>query len=116
MAILDASAPGRGPRTRRGRPPAGPVLAAVPDGPPPVPDGALPVPGSAGWAYRPGLGGWGLPAGAEGWAQVLSWCPLVADAVRYVSQDGRTITRCFKITVAGQTEIVAADDLTHGKI
>jgi hypothetical protein len=39
----------------------------------------------------------------------------VADAVRYVSQDGRTITRAFKITVAGQTEIVAADDLTHGK-
>jgi hypothetical protein len=39
----------------------------------------------------------------------------VVDAVRYVSQDGRTITRAFKVTVADQTEIVAADDLTHGK-
>src|ERR1039457_2094817 len=115
MAILDASAPGRGPRQRRGRPPAGPVLAAVPAGPPPIPDGALPVPGSAGSTYRPGHGVWRLPGGADEWARVLAWCPLVVDAVRYGSQDGRTITRPFKGTVADQTEIVAADDLTHGK-
>ncbi|MGI8446966.1 MAG: DUF927 domain-containing protein [Streptosporangiaceae bacterium] len=73
------------------------------------------MPGSAGWAYRPGAGIWRLTAGADDWARVLAWCPLVADAVRYVSQDGRTITRAFKVTVASQTEVVTADDLTHGK-
>lgn len=46
---------------------------------------------------------------------MLAWCPLASDAVRYVSQDGRTITRAFKVTVGSQTEIIPADDLTHGK-
>src|ERR1017187_8951117 len=114
MAILDASAPGRGPRTRRGRPPAGPALAAVPDGPVPLPDGARPVPGSASWAYLPGAGVWRLPAGADEWTHVLTWCPEVVDAVRYPSQDGRTITRQFKIMVGDQTEVVSAGDLVRG--
>src|ERR1039457_3731376 len=114
MAILDASAPGRGPRTRRGRPPAGPALAAVPDGPVPLPDGARPVPGSASWAALPVWGVWRFPAGADEWTHVLTWCPEVVDAVRYPSQDGRTITRQFKIMVGDQTEVVSAGDLVRG--
>jgi hypothetical protein len=120
MAILDASPSaqksGAARRAqRRTGPPAEAELSSVPDGPPPLPDGARPVPGSPGWAYRPNKGIWRLPGGADAWSPVLTWCPLVADAVRYVSQDGRTITRAFKVSVAGQTEIVAADDLVHGK-
>jgi hypothetical protein len=120
MAILDASPPGsRGAPPRRAQrrtgPPAEAALSIAPAGPPPLPDGARWVPGSAGWAYQPGRAVWRLPTGAEEWTHVLSWCPLVVDAVRYVSQDGRTITRAFKVTVGRQTETVAADDLAHGK-
>lgn len=89
-------------------------LAAVPDGPPPIPDGAGPVPGSAGWAYRPGVGVWRLYADADEWSQVLNWCPLVVDAVRYPSQDGRTIASAYKITVRDQTEVVSAGDIVRG--
>lgn len=89
-------------------------LAAVPDSPPEPPDGACPVPGSTGWAYRPGVGVWRLPAGADEWVSVLGWCPTVADAVRYPSQDGRTIATAYKLVIGEQTEVVSAGDLVRG--
>jgi hypothetical protein len=45
---------------------------------------------------------------------VLSWCPEVVDAVRYPSQDGRTIATAYKVTVRDQTEVVSAGDLVRG--
>jgi hypothetical protein len=89
-----------------------PVLAAVPDAPAPPPEGSRRVPGSTDWAYIAGDAVWRFVSGR--WVKQLAWCPGVADAVRYPAQDGRTITRSFKITVGDQTEVVSAGDLVRG--
>jgi Domain of unknown function (DUF927) len=94
---------------------ARPAIAAVPDGPPAPPDGARRVPGSTDWAYVPGVAVWRFMSRDDGrWVKQLAWCPEVADAVRYPSQDGHTITRSFKITVGDRTEVVSAGDLLRG--
>jgi hypothetical protein len=57
---------------------------------------------------------WRYSRNDDRWIKQLAWCPEVSDAVRYPAQDGRTITRAFKITVAGQTEVIPAGDLVRG--
>lgn len=101
----------------RGRAGAGsprPRLAAVPDAPVPPPEGSRRVPGSTDWAYTPGMAVWRYSRIDDRWVKQLAWCPEVSDAVRYPAQDGRTITRSFKVTVAGQTEVIPAGDLLRG--
>ena len=115
MPSSERTSPAR--QAPRGRADAGharPRLAAVPDAPAPPPEGSRRVPGSTDWAYTPGAAVWRWSRADDRWVKQLAWCPEVSDAVRYPSQDGRTITRSFKITVGDQTEVVSAGDLVRG--